>query len=111
MAHNDMNGTVSVDTDGLEQFADYLQNDTVYAIRRASEGVHALNDGGVNAFGVLLAQVLGVPARIAMAVTADHLDDLAHTMADVAKSVYDTASVYEDIEQANVLRIRKALQW
>jgi hypothetical protein len=111
MAHNDMTDTVSVDTDGLEQFADYLKSDTVYAIRRASDGVHALNGGDVNAFGVLLAQVLGVPARIAMAVAADHLDDLAHTMTDVARSVKDTASVYEDIEQANVLRTRHMLQW
>ncbi|MGW7576262.1 type VII secretion target [Streptomyces sp. NPDC054765] len=106
-----MTGIISVDTDGLKRFADYLKNDTVSEISRASDGVHSLNGGDVDAFGVLLAQALGVPARIAMAVAADHLDDLAHTMADVAKSVQDTASVYEDIEQASVQRIRNELQW
>jgi hypothetical protein len=106
-----MMDTVSVDTDGLGQFADHVRNDTVYAIRRASDGVHALNGGDVDAFGVLLAQILGVPARIAMAVTAGHLGDLAHTMADVGQSVSDTASVYEDIEQTNVLRARNPFQW
>ncbi|MFJ9411267.1 hypothetical protein [Streptomyces sp. NPDC101393] len=93
------NGVVGVDTDDLKRFADSLENDTVPTIQRVSEGVHTLNGGDVNAFGVLLAQVLGVPARIAMAVTADHLDDLAHTMGDVSKSVRDTASVYEDTEE------------
>jgi hypothetical protein len=110
MAHNDTTGTVSVDTEGIKRFADYFENDTVHAIKQAADGVHALNGGDVNAFGVLLAQILGVPARIAMGVAGDHLDDLAHTMADVAKSVQDTASVYEDIEHSNVLRARDLVQ-
>ena len=95
---------VRVDSAALDAFHDHLANGTVAELGRVASGVHRLNGGDVNAFGVFFAQVLGIPSRIAMATAADHIDDLTRQMSDLAKNVKDTADAYDQVEQTNAKR-------
>ena len=95
---------VRVDSAALDAFHDHLANGTVAELGRVASGVHRLNGGDVNAFGVFFAQVLGIPSRIAMATAAGHLDDLTQQMAELAKNVKDTADAYDQVEQTNAKR-------
>lgn len=93
---------VQVDTAGLRYVQRYLSDMTVNQLERVASGIHDLNGGDVNAFGVFVAQVLGIPSRIAMGAAAGHIGDLARLMTEVAKKVKDTADIYDQVEDDNV---------
>lgn len=86
-------------TEELNKFADYLKSTTGPAMSQAASGVHSANGFDNNAFGIFVAQILAVPARIAMGVVAANLDDLSQEIADAGQRTTQAAQAYEDHEQ------------
>ena len=60
---------------------------------------HSANGFDNNAFGIFAAQLLAVPARIAMAVSTDNLNKLASEITNAADLTNTTASNYRQNEQ------------
>lgn len=83
-----------VDPAELNTFADYVNNTTVPAVRQAASTVAGLNGGDVNAFGILLAQIMAIPARIAMRAVSDNLGKIADNVADTATTTKKAADAY-----------------
>lgn len=84
----------SADPAELRKFGDYLTNTTAPAVREAASGVHAANGFDNQAFGVLVAQILAVPARIAMATVADNLDEVSQDVTQAAETTGKAATAY-----------------
>lgn len=92
-------GGYQVDPSELTTFASYLGGTTHTEITDAANGVHAANGFDNNAFGIFAAQLLAVPARIAMAVANDNLTKLASEIANAADLTNTTAANYRQNEQ------------
>ncbi|HEY4453905.1 MAG TPA: hypothetical protein VGN81_06290, partial [Pseudonocardiaceae bacterium] len=60
---------------------------------------HSANGFDNNAFGIFAAQLLAVPARIAMGVATDNLNKLASEISNAADLTNTTASNYRQNEQ------------
>ncbi|GAB2986360.1 hypothetical protein LWP59_10035 [Amycolatopsis acidiphila] len=86
----------SVDPAELRTFGGYLTNTTAAAVKEAASGVHAANGFDNQAFGVLVAQILAVPARIAMATVADNLDKVSQDVTTAADTTTKAAAAYAD---------------
>jgi len=84
----------AVDPDELHTFGQYLSNTTAPAVKEAAGGVHAANGFDNQAFGIFLAQILAVPARIAMGVVADNLDKISDNVTKTAESTNKAADAY-----------------
>lgn len=84
----------SVDPAELRNFGGYLTNTTAPAVQQAASGVHAANGFDDQAFGVLVAQILAVPARIAMATVGDNLDTVSQDVTQAADATTKAAEAY-----------------
>ena len=85
-----------VDPAELHTFGGYLSNTTAPAVKDAASGVHAANGFDNQAFGIFLAQILAVPARIAMGVVVDNLDKISENVTTTAESTKKAAEVYAE---------------
>lgn len=92
-------GGYQVDPNELHTFASYLSNTTHSEITDAANGVKADNGFDNSAFGIFAAQLLAVPARIAMAVAVDNLNSLAGEISSAAQQTTTTATNYQQNEQ------------
>jgi hypothetical protein len=92
-------GGYQVDPTELTTFASYLSGTTHGQITDAANGVHSANGFDDNAFGVFAAQLLAVPARIAMGVATDNLNKLADEISSAADLTNTTAANYRQNEQ------------
>lgn len=91
----------TVVTQELNQFASYLNGTTHPAVVAAANQVHSDNGFDNSAFGIFAAQILAVPARIAMGVVAGNLDKLAGQIASAGQATTQTANVYVQNEKTN----------
>ncbi|HEX3782574.1 MAG TPA: hypothetical protein VHX38_23150 [Pseudonocardiaceae bacterium] len=92
-------GGYQVDPNELHTFASYLGTTTHSEVTDAANGVKSANGFDDNAFGIFAAQLLAVPARIAMAVAVDNLNSLAKEVSDAAQSTTTTATNYQRNDQ------------
>jgi hypothetical protein len=92
-------GGYQVDPNELTKFASYLSGTAHGEIVDAANGVHAANGFDNNAFGIFAAQLLAVPARIAMGVATDSLNSLAGEISAAADLTTKTAGNYQRNEQ------------
>ncbi|HEX7661756.1 MAG TPA: hypothetical protein VF444_19980 [Pseudonocardiaceae bacterium] len=92
-------GGYQVDPAELQKFASYLSSTTHNDIQSASGAVSDANGFDNSAFGILLAQILAVPARIAMGVVSGKLKDLASEIDQASQDTVSTAKNYQDNEQ------------
>lgn len=92
-------GGYQVDPSELTKFAAYLSGTAHSEITDAANSVHAANGFDNNAFGIFAAQLLAVPARIAMGVAAANLTSLASEISAAADLTTKTASNYNQNEQ------------
>lgn len=92
-------GGYQVDPNELTKFASYLSGTAHGEIVDAANGVHSANGFDNNAFGIFAAQLLAVPARIAMGVAASNLNALASEISAAADLTTKTASNYTQNEQ------------
>jgi hypothetical protein len=92
-------GGFQVDPAELRKFASYL-SDTAHAeIVDAADGVHSANGFDNAAFGIFAAQLLAVPARIAMAAVTDNLNSLANEISQAAQTTVAAAAQYRQHEE------------
>lgn len=91
--------TTQVAPDELITFARYLHSTTGPEVSHAADQVHRANGFDNNAFGVLVAQFLAVPARIAMGVVARNLSDVADEIHDAGARTWKMANDYEATDQ------------
>jgi hypothetical protein len=92
-------GGYQVDPAELKTFAGYQSGTAHDEITEAANAVHSANGFDNNAFGIFAAQLLAVPARIAMAVAVDNLNSLAKEVADAGQRTTATASNYQQNDQ------------
>ena len=92
-------GGYQVDPSELTKFASYLSGTTHGEVTDAANGVHSANGFDNNAFGIFAAQLLAVPARIAMGVATDNLNSLASEISSAADLTNKTAGNYTQNEQ------------
>ncbi|HEX3787336.1 MAG TPA: hypothetical protein VHW44_05705 [Pseudonocardiaceae bacterium] len=90
-----------VDPQELTTFASYLTGTTETAVTTASNGVKSANGFDNNAFGILLAQILSAPARIAMDEVESNLGNLSQEITGAAQTTTQTASEYSNTETSN----------
>ncbi|HET6502863.1 MAG TPA: hypothetical protein VFG87_19085 [Amycolatopsis sp.] len=95
-------GGYQVETQELNKFADYLKGTTGPVVSQAAGSVHSANGFDNNAFGVFVAQLLAVPARIAMGVVAGNLDSVSKEIADAGDRTAQAATTYDQHEQSVV---------
>jgi hypothetical protein len=88
-----------VEPEELTTFADFLRDNTAPAVEKASDGVHGTNAYDNNAFGFFVAQILAVPARIALATVGDKVSKMHQEILDAADRTRQAASTYRDHEQ------------
>ncbi|MDT8913868.1 hypothetical protein [Amycolatopsis sp. PS_44_ISF1] len=100
----------TVNADELHEFSGYLSGTTAPAVKQAAGGVHGANGFDNQAFGILLAQILAVPARIAMGVVAGNLDQISADVSATADSTKKAAEAYtnQDRSASDGLGIFKA---
>jgi hypothetical protein len=91
----------TVVTQELDQFASYLRGTTQPAVAKAAQQVHSDNGFDDAAFGIFVGQILAIPARIAMAVVAGHVDKLAGQIASAGQTTTQTAQSYVQNEQTS----------
>jgi hypothetical protein len=97
----------AVDPAELHTFGGYLSNTTAPAVKDAASGVHAANGFDNQAFGIFLAQILAVPARIAMGVVAGNLDKISDNVTKTADSTNKAAEVYANQENSASTALNK----
>lgn len=95
-----------VDPQELRTFAGYLSNTTAPAVQQASGGVHEANGFDNNAFGVFLAQIMAIPARIAMGAVGDRLTQLSKEVTDAAQRTRQAAAAYDNHDQSVAADLR-----
>ncbi|RJQ76782.1 hypothetical protein D5S17_17120 [Pseudonocardiaceae bacterium YIM PH 21723] len=91
-------GGFHVDPAELRKFSSYLSGTAHSQIDTAAKGVYSANGFDNAAFGIFAAQLLAVPARIAMGVVTNNINALATATTEHADNVIKTAEVYEHHE-------------
>ncbi|MFF0145506.1 hypothetical protein ATK36_1689 [Amycolatopsis sulphurea] len=86
----------TVHTDELHTFSRYLDGRTAPAVHDAAKSVDDANRGDVDSFGVLLAQLLAVPARITLKTVSDNLHGVADDVTKTAGSTKQAAERYAE---------------
>jgi hypothetical protein len=86
--------------DELTTFARYLDSTTGPEVSRAADKVREINGFDNDAFGILVAQLLAAPARIAMDVVAKNLSGAADEIHDLGARTWRAATDYEATDQA-----------
>ncbi|WP_033294800.1 hypothetical protein [Amycolatopsis jejuensis] len=85
-----------VDPAELDKFSGYLEKTTSPAVKQAAADVHTANGFDNQAFGIFLAQVFAVPARITMGVVAGNLDKISGNVTETADLTKKAAKAYRD---------------
>jgi hypothetical protein len=86
----------------LTGFAGFLRNTTEPVVQAAAQDLNAKATGFDNdAFGVILAQILALPARIALGAGADTLNNLKSELDNAASTTDTTAGNYQNTDQQN----------
>ncbi|MFD2416027.1 hypothetical protein [Amycolatopsis pigmentata] len=97
--------TTQVAPDELITFARYLDSTTGPEVSHAADQVRAANGFDNNAFGVLVAQFLAVPARIALGVVAGNLSGVADEIHDAGARTWKVANDYEATDRASARNV------
>ena len=95
--------SVQVDAGAIHSYATRQISTTANDTQSIASSVRRLGSGDVNAFGVCLAQVLGIPSQIALGVAARNLEKLSEGLADFAVDLGRVADRHEQTEQGNRL--------
>ncbi|MFI5613882.1 type VII secretion target [Amycolatopsis sp. NPDC051903] len=95
----------TVDPNILQTYATDL-DDRGSKVTSAANRVQQLNGGDINAFGVAVGQVLGIPTRIALGVLHDQVNGAAKAYTDQASNVRTAADQYRssDTSQSDALK-------
>jgi hypothetical protein len=99
-----------VNPDELTTFARYLDSTTGPEVSKAARDVRAANGFDDNAFGVLLAQLLAAPARIAMDAVAGNLSGVADEIHDAGTRTFKAATDYEETDRATSRAVRNSYE-
>lgn len=102
--------TTQVLPEELTTFARYLDSTTGPEVSHAADQVRAINGFDNNAFGVLVAQLLAVPARIALGVAAGHLSDVADEIHDAGARTWRAADDYVATDRASARNVLNSYQ-
>ena len=86
----------AVHPDELDKFSQYLEQTTAPAVKQAAADVHGSNGFDFDAFGAVLGQVLGIPARIALAAVGDNLSGVSDNVAHTSELTKKAAKAYRD---------------
>lgn len=97
--------TVTPDT--LRTYASGL-DDRAKQVTAAADKVHSVNGGDINAFGIAVGQVLGIPTRIALGVLADQIKGAAKAFGDQGTNVRTAADHYTTAESDHATAITEA---
>ncbi|WP_409182442.1 type VII secretion target [Amycolatopsis sp. VS8301801F10] len=89
----------TVHPDELHKFSEYLDKTTVPAVDDSAKAVDDANGGDIDAFGVVLAQVLAIPARIALKAVSDNLHGVAKDVTDSADKTRQASEQYRKGDQ------------
>jgi hypothetical protein len=84
----------------LEAYATALE-DRGHRVQAAADRVSAVNGGDINAFGVAVGQVLGIPTRIALGVLHDQVASAANAFAAQVANVRTAATQYRATETSH----------
>ncbi|MEC3976155.1 hypothetical protein [Amycolatopsis sp. H20-H5] len=87
----------TVDPAVLETYATGLE-ERGGRVKGAADKVSTVNGGDINAFGVAVGQVLGIPTRIALGVLHDQVASAAKAFTDQTANVRAAAAKYRDTE-------------
>lgn len=102
--------TTQVAPDELITFARYLDSTTGPGLSHAAEKVRAANGFDNNAFGVLVAQFLAVPARIALGAVAKNLSGVADEIHDAGSRTWKMAGDYEETDRTSARTLMHSYQ-
>ena len=94
----------------LTKFARFLDQTTGPEVAEAAHAVHQANGFDNNAFGILIAQLLAVPARIAMTEVAKNLDKVSDEIRDAGARTWKVASEFEQSDRHNSERVQRSYQ-
>jgi uncharacterized protein YukE len=97
----------TVQPDVLDTYAKGL-GDRADAVRAAGDRIAASNGGDINAFGVAVGQILGIPTRIALGVLRGQVAGAADAFRTDADKVRTAAASYRatDQDHANMLEVK-----
>lgn len=84
---------LNVHPDTLEAYARGL-GDRAGRVQAAADRIGAVNGGDINAFGVAVGQVLGIPTRIALGILRDQVSSAAQSYTTQVDTVRTAASHY-----------------
>ncbi|MDQ0381901.1 hypothetical protein [Amycolatopsis thermophila] len=100
-----MSGGYEVDPEVLDTYAGGL-GDRAGRVHAEAERVREVNGGDINAFGVAVGQVLGIPTRIALGVLAGQVASAAEVCTAEAENVRAAAEAYRgtDAVHADILK-------
>jgi hypothetical protein len=90
----------NVDPASLEAYATALDG-RGQRVNAAAERVSTVNGGDINAFGVAVGQVLGIPTRIALGVLHDQVASAGKAFADQVANVRNAATQYRETENSH----------
>ncbi|GAB3570680.1 hypothetical protein GCM10027445_24600 [Amycolatopsis endophytica] len=93
-------GGYEVDPEVLDTYAGGL-DDRASRVSAEADQVRHVNGGDINAFGVAVGQVLGIPTRIALGVLADQVRSAAEACTSEAKNVRSAAEAYRGTDAAH----------
>jgi hypothetical protein len=93
-------GGFEVDPEVLDTYADGL-DDRASRVRAEADQVRHLNSGDINAFGVAVGQVLGIPTRIALGVLAEQVESAGEAYTSEAGKVRTAAEAYRGTDAAH----------
>ena len=86
----------------LTTFSGFIRDTTAPIVQDAASELNGKATGfDNNAFGLVLAQVMAIPARIALGVGADQLNGLKSRLENAATTTDTTASNYQNSDQQN----------
>ncbi|MEU4673091.1 type VII secretion target [Amycolatopsis sp. NPDC023774] len=97
----------TVDPDVLTKYASGL-DDRGGKVTAAANRIQEVNGGDINAFGVVVGQVLGIPTRIALGVLHDQVNGAAKAITDQAGNTRTAADQYRTTETNHAQAITTA---
>lgn len=95
----------TVNPETLKTYASGLDERSRQVTAAAADRVSTVNGGDINAFGVAVGQVLGIPTRIALGVLHDQIKSAAKAFSDQAANVRTAADHYTTAESNHAAAI------